>query len=316
MGKHYIGIDIGGTTIKGGIFDESLNLIYKTAVDTEAHLGVLQLDKNTVKIIEMLISEINADRKDIIGVGIGIPGIINGEIGEISYAANLNANRHPIVKNLSKMIEFPVKIANDANAACLGEVKFDNKKGCKEAIMITLGTGVGGGVVCNGELLVGNKGAGVELGHVLLESNGKLCTCGRRGCVEAYVSATALIRDTKEAMKNNPQSKLWEGVKTLDDVDAKLPFDFKDKDETAKKLVDDYIYYLGEALVNFGNAFRPEEIILGGGVANQGEALTNILQEYVDENIFAAKVSPRVIIRPAKLKNDAGIYGAAALFLE
>ncbi|MEG1520149.1 MAG: ROK family protein, partial [Clostridia bacterium] len=182
-----------------------------------------------------------------------------------------------------------------------------------DAVMITLGTGVGSGIVANGELVEGYNSAGGEFGHTTLIMGGEHCTCGRKGCVEAYVSATALIRDTKRALMKNLHSKMWSAIRSLDEVTAKLPFDFWDTDETAKALIEQYIAYLGESLANIGNIFRPNKIILGGGISYQGEKLTKPVQEYVNKTIYAGGRGADVEIVVAKLQNDAGIFGACAL---
>jgi glucokinase len=207
----------------------------------------------------------------------------------------------------------PVRIANDANVAALGEVKFGGGKDYENVIMLTLGTGVGGGAVLDGKLMEGNKGAGAEFGHSCISFGGEKCTCGRRGCLEAYASATALIRDTKRAMEKHPESAMWKVAPTLDKVDGATAFSQKDKDETAKAVVDHYIEMLGTGLCNIAAVFRPEAILLGGGVCAEGDNLIVPLQKYVDENIFAGKLGPRVEIITAKLGNKAGLVGGACL---
>ena len=181
--------------------------------------------------------------------------------------------------------------------------------------MITLGTGVGGGIVADGKLLEGNKSAGAEIGHMVVVADGEQCTCGRKGCLEAYASATALIRDTKRAMEAHKDSKMWESC-GLDEVTGKVPFDYKTTDPYAKAVVDGYISRLACGITNVANIFRPEVVLLGGGVCAQGDALVKPLQAIVDKEIFAGELGPRVEIRIAELGNSAGLLGAAALLME
>ena len=219
-----------------------------------------------------------------------------------------------IADEVSALTGFPVRIANDANVAALGETKFGSGRDYSDTVMITLGTGVGGGIVIDGKLFEGNRSAGTELGHSVIVAGGERCTCGRRGCLEAYGSATALIRETKRAMQNDKDSKMWE-IGDIELVDGKTAFDYKDVDESARAVVADYIEKLGVGITNIANEFRPEAIILGGGVCAQGAALVNPLREYLDREIFAGDRGPRVELLIARLENSAGILGAAALWM-
>ena len=207
-----------------------------------------------------------------------------------------------------------VKIANDANVAALGEAKFGAAKGCQDVILLTLGTGVGGGIVADGKLIEGNKSAGAELGHTVIVLNGEQCTCGRKGCLEAYASATALIRDTKRAMEAHKDSKMWE-IGSTDKVTGKTAFDYKDSDPYAKAVVDGYIEHLALGITNFANIFRPETVLLGGGVCAQGDNLVKPLQKLLNRDLFAGELGPQVPIRIAALGNSAGLLGAAALLM-
>ena len=184
----------------------------------------------------------------------------------------------------------------------------------ENTITITLGTGVGGGMVCNGMLVEGNEGAGAELGHTVIAMGGEPCSCGRRGCAEAYASATALIRETKKAMTANKSSKMW-NIGTLDAVDGKTAFDFAESDQYAKDVVNNYIYALATIIVNFANVFRPEAIIIGGGVCAQGDSLTLPLQNIVNKEIYGGDLGPEVPVVVASLGNSAGVLGAAALIM-
>ena len=187
-------------------------------------------------------------------------------------------------------------------------------KGCENMVMITLGTGVGGGIVAEGMLLEGNKSAGAELGHMVIVANGEQCTCGRKGCLEAYSSATALIRDTKRAMEAHKDSKMWE-IGSLDKVTGKTAFDYRETDPYAKEVVDAYIEHLAFGITNVANIFRPETVLLGGGVCAEGDNLVKPLQKLLDRDIFAGELGPQVSIRIAELGNSAGLLGAAALWM-
>lgn len=312
--KYYLGIDLGGTFIKGGIVDDEGTIILRDKVPTESEKGADGVVANIVTLCQNLMKNANLSASDIVGVGMGVPGMIDSEKGVVIYSNNLNWNDFSIADSVSSALGLPVKIANDANVAALGEAKFGCGKDCRHSVMLTLGTGVGGGIVLDGKLFEGNRSAGAEIGHVAIVAGGEQCTCGRRGCLEAYASATALIRDTKRAMEKNPHSKMWE-IGSLEEVTGKTAFDYCDVDEDARNVVNHYIEMLGTGITNIANVIRPEVVILGGGVCAQGERLTKPLQEYLNKEIYAGKKGPQVKIATAKLSNDAGLLGAAALFM-
>ncbi|MEG1942399.1 MAG: ROK family protein, partial [Angelakisella sp.] len=235
--------------------------------------------------------------------------------GVVAYSNNFGWENIPLAEELGKYLNLPIAMTNDANAAALGEVVAGAAAGCKNAILLTLGTGVGGGVILDGKVFEGGFAGGAELGHVTLIAGGELCTCGRRGCLEVYASATALIRHGAEAARSCPQSlmnTLCGG--DLSRMNGKIPFDAAQAgDATAKQVIEDYIRYLGEGIVNMINIFRPEKIILSGGVCAQGSALTEPLNAYTHRFCFGGD---KVFIAPvitATLGNDAGIIGAANL---
>lgn len=312
--KYYIGIDLGGTFIKGGIVDDCGGIVVRNKIPTESHKGDRGVTENIVKLCRMLLEDANLTTDDVVGVGMGVPGMIDSERGVVVYSNNLDWEDFSIAKEVEKALGLPVKIANDANVAALGETKFGCGKDYKNSVMLTLGTGVGGGIVIDGKLFEGNRSAGAELGHSVIVAGGERCTCGRRGCLEAYASATALIRDTRRAMEADKSSKMWE-CGSLDAVTGKTPFDYYETDDAAKAVVDNYIEKLGVGITNLANELRPEIIILGGGVCSQGEKLTKPLQDYLDSEIFAGTRGPIVKIMIAQLENDAGLLGAAALFM-
>ena len=312
--NYYIGIDLGGTFIKGGIVNELGEIIACDKTPTESEFGGGKVASNIVKLAESLLERTGISKTEIVGLGIGSPGMIDSKKGEVVFSGNLNWTHFPIAEETSKRIGLPVKLANDANVAALGETKFGCGKAYDNTILVTLGTGVGGGIVIDGKLFEGYRSAGAELGHAVLMVGGEQCTCGRKGCFEAYASATALIRDTKRAMEADKSSKMWE-IGGLDEVTGKTPFDYYDADESAKAVVDRYITMLGAGLTNLANEFRPEAIILGGGVCAQGDALLKPLQAFLDREIFAGEKGPQVKLLIATLGNNAGLLGAAALWM-
>ena len=313
--RYYIGIDLGGTFIKGGIVDDLGGILVQDKIATEREGGAAAVAQRIVQLANELLLRANMTADDVVGIGIGVPGMIDSKNGKVVYSNNLEWKDFAIVDEVRSRIDLPVKIANDANVATLGETKFGCGKGYDTAVMLTLGTGVGGGIVINGELFEGNCSSGAELGHSAIVYGGEQCTCGRKGCLEAYASATALIRDTKRAMEANPDSKMWE-IGSLDAVNGKTAFDFMHCDASAKKVVEHYIEMLGAGITNLANELRPEIVILGGGVCAQGDELIIPLQEFVDREIFGGDLGPKVKIVTATLGNSAGILGAAALIMD
>ena len=306
---------MGGTFIKGGIVDDLGNLLVSDKTPTESEFGSQRVAENIAKLCQTLMDSVHMKSNDFVGIGMGVPGMIDSGKGEVVHSNNLGWEHFFIGEAVEKLTSLPVKIANDANVAALGETKFGCGKAYKNTVMLTLGTGVGGGIVIDGKLFEGNRSAGAELGHSVIVAGGEQCTCGRKGCLEAYASATALIRDTKRAMQANEKSKMWE-IGGLDKVTGKTAFDYYDSDESAKKVVDGYIEKLGVGITNLANEFRPEAILLGGGVCAQGDNLIKPLQKIVDKEIFAGDKGPQVKILTAELENSAGILGAATLVME
>lgn len=312
--KYYLGIDLGGTFIKGGIVDDLGKIIASDKIPTEREKGDLAVAENIARLAKSLLDSLDMSASDVVGIGMGVPGMIDSERGEVVYSNNLGWRHFMIADEVKRLTGLPVKIANDANVAALGETKFGSGKLYRNTVMITLGTGVGGGVIIDGKLFEGNHSAGAELGHSVICAGGEACSCGRRGCLEAYASASALIRDTKRAMEKNPESKMWEGY-NLETVSGKTAFDYKDTDDVAKAVVDGYIEMLGVGLVNIANVFRPEAILLGGGVCAEGDNLIKPLEAFMKKEIYAGDKGPEVKILIAELGNSAGLLGAAALFM-
>lgn len=309
----YIGIDLGGTFIKGGVVNSLGEILLSKQVETQANFGADKVVDNIVALIKDLIKSSNLNKEDICGVGMGVPGVIDSKNGIAVCSHNLNFDNYEIALNVSKKTGLKVKIANDANLALLGEVLFGAGKNCKNALMLTLGTGVGGAALIEGEILEGNKSAGAEFGHSVIVVDGNQCNCGRKGCLEAYCSAQSLIKQTKKAMQEDEKSLMWQ-IGDIDNVNGKTAFDYANKDNKAKEVVDAYIKYLANGIINFANVFRPEVVILGGGISNQGESLFNPVQKIVDEDIFAKDNTPNVKIVGAQLGNNAAVLGSVGLF--
>lgn len=309
--KNYIGFDIGGTSVKGGIVDEEGKLLVFDSIPTDPATIVADL----AGFVNQLLSKAGLTADGVEGIGMGIPGMIDSEKGFVIFAGNLDWKNFPIAYELSAMTGMKVKITNDANAAALGEARFGAGKDYTDSILVTLGTGVGGGIVIGGKLFAGRHSQGAEIGHMVIDRGGLKCTCGRRGCFEVYASATALIRDTKHAMRENLDSEMWQDY-TPETVDGLTAFSHAATDKTAAKIVDNYENYLACGLANLANIFRPDVIMLGGGISNQGDNLTKPLQKKMDNELFARGLGVGVPIVVASLGNCAGVLGAAAYAMD
>ena len=315
MSELVLAIDIGGTSMKGALVDRQGHLSSRFVVPVVA--GEEQesaLDRLIASAKEYLQSLSEGDR--VIGIGCGVPGGINTFTGVCDYASNLGWKNLPVARILSDKLSLPCKIDNDANAAMLGEIQFGQEKAYRNAILLTLGTGIGGGIFVNGQLYVGNEGKGAEIGHMVIVAGGIPCPCGRKGCFETYASATALTREAKKAIEAHPESLMAEEVRKGVKIDAALPFECAKKgDEVAQQVVDQYIEYLGVGCLNLIDIFRPEVIVLSGGVSKQGENLRQPLERYLEKfgYGFGVDKAPKVDIKISRLGADIGIYGAAAL---
>lgn len=309
----YVGIDVGGMTIKGGIVDEKGNILLKKSIVTSPGKEDRLIVDDIATLVNDLIA-LGAEQDEIAGVGIGCPGSIYDEKGVVRYSCNINFRNTPMARMIAEKTGISnVKLSNDANCAALGETLFGAGNGAKNSVMVTLGTGVGTGIVANGQLITGNRSAGGEGGHISINMGGATCGCGKKGCYEAYASATALINQIQSACEKHPESELAKAVEEYG-ISGKVVFDCaQNGDKTSIAVVKRYIKYVGVGLVNFANIFFPEVIIIGGGVSNQGDNLIKPLQRYVSRNVYGAAYSPKIKVVAATLKNDAGIIGAAAL---
>ena len=315
--KIAIGIDIGGTSIKGAAIKDNGEVLSVFSLPVNKEDSQEQTVNNLIGVLNKYLKDNNYSKDNILGVGIGIPGVIDTKAGVVSYSNNLRWNNLPIRKMMEDATHLPIRIINDANAAALGEAKFGAGKKYKDLIMITLGTGVGGGIIIDKKVYEGNLGKGAELGHTVIVVDGEQCTCGRKGCFEAYASATALIRETKKVMDEHKDSIMWELASKKGKVDASIAFDgARANDKYAIHVVDNYIKYLGEGLLNIFNIFRPEALVLSGGIANEREYLVSRLEKYVSDRYYGFKETPKVDILISELGYDSGKIGAAALFFD
>ena len=309
-----IGVDIGGMSIKVGVVDFNGKILLQSRVKTTP--TVQECVDNMAEQIKALLSELKITILDIAGIGVGCPGAVTSETGVVAFLPNLGWENVSLADMIKKYYDVPVKISNDANVAALAEAIYGCAKEYNTSIMFTLGTGVGGGIIIDKKLFEGAYSRGAELGHVTLFLDGEPCSCGRRGCVECYTSASALIKQTKTAMQRDNNSKMWEFVSDdLEKVDGRTAFECAKKgDKTANIVVDTYVYYLAESMLNMFNIFRPDAFILGGGISAQGDYLVNKLKAYCEKFNYGYKDAPRTEVLVATLGNDAGIIGAAALF--
>ena len=316
---YLIGIDVGGMSIKGGLVDsESGKILYQTAITTaEKYDTSNSFSEDIAKVVAMVIEGSKVSFDNVVGIGIGQPGTIDSERGVVRYSNNIAIENVPVVDDLHKKgYNCPIYINNDANCAALGEYVFGAGRGYKDICFVTLGTGVGSGIIINGKLFEGRSSAGAEAGHMVIVTNGERCTCGRKGCWEAYASATALIRQTKAVMEKAPDSMMHEIAKEEGKVSGKTAFvAAKRGDKAGQDVVDAYINYIGEGLVNLANIFRPDAILIGGGISRERDYLTIPLQKKMDAEAYGGEHNPRVIVKAASLQNDAGILGAAALVI-
>lgn len=308
----YLGVDIGGTDTKIGLVENG-KIIDRMSIPTSKNFDFLTDD--IANSLNLLMKNNNIEKID--GVGVGCPGAINSEKGIVDIAYNLGWKNVPLKEMLEKKISAPIKVSNDANVAGLGEAKYGAGKGKENIIVVTLGTGVGGAIILNGKLFEGNEGKGAELGHIVLRKDGRKCSCGRKGCVEAYCSAREFLNGAKILAQKYPESLLGKRVNAdmQNRPHCKTIYECADLgDEVAVEYVNEYISYLGEFVLDICNIFRPDMIIFGGGMSYSGDLLKNRVIDYCEVNNYGFENTPKVQIEIAKLQNDAGIIGGACLF--
>lgn len=309
-----IGIDLGGTNIVAAVVDEKYNIIAKAKTPTAVPRSAELIFDDIAKVCKEAVEKAGLTMNDISSVGLGTPGTVNSD-GVIEFANNLNFDNVPAKDMIIERLgDKPVYVANDANCAALGEAYAGCGNGAKNFIAVTLGTGVGSGVIIDGKIVTGVNNAGGECGHMVIVVDGEACTCGRHGCWEAYASATALINQTKKAMEQYPDSVMHQFAKEEGKVSGKTAFDAMRRGDIAGiKVVDQYIKYVACGIINLVNALQPEIICVGGGICNEGETLLRPLRRYIEAERYSVYSKIQTKILKAELGNDAGIIGAAIL---
>ncbi len=321
--SYYCGIDLGGTNIKAGIVDGEGKLLNKVSIKTRAErameeiihdMGQLAVDAIMGQLAVDAIKDAGLEVKDIEAIGIGSPGTPDNDEGLLVYSSNLPFNKAPMRKLIREVVDLPVYIDNDANCAAMAEAVAGVGKGAKDSVTITLGTGVGAGVIINGRIFSGFNQAGSEFGHTVLVSGGVQCGCGRKGCFEQYASASALARMTKEAAEANPDSLLNKVKEDFGEWNAQIAFvAMKQGDKVAEKVIDSYTDYLADGLANAINTFMPEVLVVGGGVCGEGDPLLIPMREKTMSRPYFGPGVKKTRIELAQMGNDAGIVGAAMM---
>ncbi len=311
-----IGIDLGGTNIVASVVNDEYKIIATSKTPTNSPRSAEEIFDDIAEVCEEAVKTAGLTMDDIDSVGMGTPGTVN-EDGVIEFANNLAFNNVPARTMLAKRLnksEEKVFIENDANCAALGEAKAGVGNGAKDFVAVTLGTGVGSGVIIDGKIVNGVNYAGGECGHMVIVVDGEQCSCGRKGCWEAYASATALIRQTKKAMEEYPDSLMHKLAKEEGKVSGRTAFDaMRLGDIAGIKVVDNYIKYVACGLINIVNALQPEIICIGGGICNEGETLMKPLRRFVQAERYSIHSKIQTKIVKAELGNDAGVIGAALL---
>ncbi len=309
---YIVAIDLGGMSAKGALFTEDGKIVCEERVPTCNMDGFECTLQKLANLAKTLAEKGNVPFSDVLSIGVGAPGVVDSTQGVILRWSNYDWNNVPFSERLSQLTGKQVFVANDANVAALGEATFGATADYQSSILLTIGTGVGGGMVFDGKLIEGYKSAGAELGHITIRKGGIPCACGRRGCYEKYASTTALIQQTRHAMVENLQSKMWEIAEgRIENVNGRTAFTAaRQGDEAAQKVIDEFVGYLSEGIADFVNILRPEAIVIGGGISNEGEMLFEPLRKAVDERTYVAMDIVPLKIVGAQLGNRAGVYGA------
>jgi glucokinase len=311
MEKLCFGIDIGGTTVKLGLFTDKGNLVDKWEIPTRKENSGSYILGDVAKSLENKISEKNLDKNQIVGIGVGVPGPVTAD-GTVIECVNLGWSIINVANEVKALTGFEAKVGNDANVAALGEMWQGGGKGYNSIVMVTLGTGVGGGVIIDGQIITGSNGAAGELGHILVNyEEEEKCGCGKTGCLEQFASATGIVKEAKRLLsKSTEPSKLRE----FDHLSAKTIFDCaKENDKLALELVEQLGRYLGIALSHVAAVVDPQAFVIGGGVSKAGSILIDAVKKYYNQYVMLALKNKE--FRVAELGNDAGIYGCARLIL-
>lgn len=307
MKKYVFGVDIGGTTVKIGYFTSEGELLEKWEITTRVDEGGKYILGDICDSINAKLAQKNISKDDVCGIGMGVPGPVKGD-GTVLKCVNLGWGIFNVAEEMSKLTGLPVKAGNDANMAALGEMWQGGGKGYDNLVMVTLGTGVGGGIIIDGKMLSGVNGAGGEIGHIQVnDKETDVCGCGRKGCLEQYTSATGIVRMANIALNNTDKPS---ALRTAQYISAKAIFDAaKTGDELALSIVEEHGKCLGKALAQIACVVDPDIFVIGGGVSKAGEIITDTTQKYFQENAFHA--CKKIKFALAKLGNDAGMYGGA-----
>lgn len=310
--QYCFGVDIGGTTVKLGFFASDGKLLQKWEIPSRTENKGAAILPDIARSLEEFCMMHHVDMKRITGIGIGVPAPVT-DAGIVQDTANLGWGYKEVRREMEELTDMKVQLGNDANVAALGEMWLGAGRGEANLVMVTLGTGVGGGVIINGRPLVGSNGAGGEIGHICVNNEEtRRCGCGRKGCLEQYASATGITRLARIHLKNDARDSVLRSVK---DIDAKAVFDaLKKGDLLAKQIVEEFGKYLGYALANIAVVVDPAVIVIGGGVSKAGDIVIDFIEKYYQEKAFFA--NKKVTFKLAELGNDAGICGAAKLVLE
>lgn len=313
--SYYLGIDLGGTNIKAGIVDPAGQIIYKERVKTHAHREMGEILDDMALLAQNVMSRANIATESVSAIGIGSPGTPNNKDGILVYSSNLPFDNAPLRKIIGEKTGIPVYIENDANCAAMAESVAGAAKGAAHSVTVTIGTGIGAGIIINHRIYSGFNQAASEFGHTVLVKDGVPCGCGRKGCIEAYTSATGLIRMTREATEKYSSSILPEVIaENKGVINAKIAFQAMRKgDDAARRVVEQYLDYLSESVANVINALMPEILVIGGGVCNEGDALLVPVREQTYDKVYYGPGIPKTEIKLAELGNDAGIVGAAMM---
>ncbi len=309
-----VGIDLGGTNIVAGVVDDHYTILATAKRKTNLPRPADDIISDMAAVAKEAVEKANMTMQEVRYIGVGCPGTCNQETGIVEYSNNLRFDKVPLKAKLEELTGKPVCVENDANAAALGEALAGAGKGAKSCVCITLGTGVGSGVVLDGKVYDGFNFAAAEIGHTVIVVDGEPCTCGRHGCWEAYASATALVRQTKAAMQEHPDSQMHNVAREQGRVNGRTAFDaMRRGDAAAKQVVDTYIRYTACGLANVVNIFQPEVLCIGGGICNEGDTLLIPLKEMLEQERYSKYSERQTRLCVATLANDAGIIGAAFL---
>lgn len=314
--KWMIGVDLGGTFSKIAIIDMDGNIVRKWEIPTDVSNEGQEIPVTIAKLIKVHLEQWNLAQNLIQGIGIGAPGPVQIEEGVVREAVNLGwKDPYPLKEILEQQTSLPVMVDNDANCAALGEMWKGAGEGLKDLVCVTLGTGVGAGIITNGEIVHGSNGSAGEIGHITsILDGGARCNCGKCGCLETIASAAGIVRIALSKMKQDqPMSRLFTHYRQTNQMSAKAVFDFaRLGDFLALEVVREITMYLGVALANIANTLNPEAIVLGGGVSKAGDILLLTVKQFFDQFTFP-QVKKSTQLRLAKLGNDAGVVGAAWL---